>query len=238
MSIFPVTNLTLSVFFIGPYPDKTVEQVKLARESTPVDSVRDTVPDENQVMPFVKSSPIWKAIESFDIFRIMPQNPHFRPLVKCKEEYREGFAIGNMVTFSSLVEKISSLHFDDPRQVFDSILESLLDLEKYGFNVTILRGRVNELLSIKQRQAQFEGESKDAESKIVEHTHEKSKLEDEADCIEKTLIELKEKHSLIKAEIGAKERDIASLQLSVDAINESIKNARSDFEKAALVPLT
>ncbi|KAM5558410.1 DUF724 domain-containing protein 6-like [Rosa sericea] len=216
---------------------KTVEQVKLARDSTPVDSVSDTVPDENQIMPFVKSSPIWKAIESFDVFRIMPQNPHFRPLVKCKEEYREGFAIGNMVTFSSLVEKISSLHFDDPIQVFDSILESLFDLEKYGFNVTVLRGRVNELLSIKQRQGQFEGESKDAESKIVEQTQEKSKLEDEADCIEKKIIELKEKHASIQAEIGAKERDIASLQLSVDAINESIKNTHSDFEKAALVPL-
>ncbi|XP_062002904.1 DUF724 domain-containing protein 6-like isoform X3 [Rosa rugosa] len=216
---------------------KTVEQVKLARDSTPVDSVSDTVPDENQIMPFVKSSPIWKAIESFDVFRIMPQNPHFRPLVKCKEEYREGFAIGNMVTFSSLVEKISSLHFDDPIQVFDSILESLFDLEKYGFNVTVLRGRVNELLSIKQRQGQFEGESKDAESKIVEQTQEKSKLEDEADCIEKKIIELKEKHASIQAEIGAKERDIASLQLSLDAINESIKNTRSDFEKAALVQL-
>ncbi|XP_050367438.1 DUF724 domain-containing protein 3-like isoform X2 [Argentina anserina] len=210
---------------------KTVEQVKLARDSTPVSS------EENQIMPFVKSSPIWKAIESFDVFKNMPQSPHFRPLIKCKEEYREGFAIGNMVTFSSLVEKISSLHFDDPTQVFDSILESLLDLEKYGFNVTILRGRVNELLSIKQRQVQFEGESKDAESKIVEQTHEKSRLEDEADCIEKRIIELKEKHTLIKADIGAKERDIVSLQLCAGAFNESIKNARSDFEKVALSPL-
>ncbi|XP_004288549.1 PREDICTED: uncharacterized protein LOC101309389 isoform X2 [Fragaria vesca subsp. vesca] len=217
---------------------KTVEQVRHARDSTPVDSVNDSVPpDENQIMPFVKSSPIWKAIESFDVFRIMPQNPHFRPLVKCKEEYREGFAIGNMVTFSSLVDKISSLHFDDPTQVFDSILESLLDLEKYGFNVTILRGRVNELLSIKQRQVQFEGKSKDAESKIVKQTHEKSKLEVEADSIKKRITELQEKHALIKAAIGSKERDIASLQSSADAINESIKNARSDFEKTTLLPL-
>ncbi|KAK9904575.1 hypothetical protein M0R45_000597 [Rubus argutus] len=191
--------------------NKSVEQVKLARESTPVDSVSDTVPDEDQIMPFVKSSPIWKAIESFDVFRIMPQNPHFRPLVKCKEEYHR-FSIA----FWSLFLTWKSM---------DLMLLSYV-------------GRVNELLSIKQRQAQFEGESKDAENKIVENTHEKSKLEDEADCIEKTLIELKEKHSLIKAEIGAKERDIASLQLSVDAINERIKNARSDFEMAALVPLT
>lgn len=237
MTVFLVTILTLSAFSVGPYPGKTVEQVRHARDSTPVDSVNDSVPDENQIMPFVKSSPIWKAIESFDVFRIMPQNPHFRPLVKCKEEYREGFAIGNMVTFSSLVDKISSLHFDDPTQVFDSILESLLDLEKYGFNVTILRGRVNELLSIKQRQVQFEGKSKDAESKIVKQTHEKSKLEVEADSIQKRIIELQEKHALIKAAIGSKERDIASLQLSADAINESIKNARSDFEKTTLLPL-
>ncbi|BFG23819.1 hypothetical protein CerSpe_100920 [Prunus speciosa] len=220
-------------------PDGNVrEPVEVARrESLAVDAVSGSGQDEKGGLPFVKSSPVWKAIETLEVFRMIPQTPHFRPLGQCKEEYREGSAIGNMITFSRLVEKISRLQFDEPKDVFNSILESLLDLEKYGFNVTVLRERLNNLLSVKDRQGQFQVESKDAESKIREHSHEKTKLVEEADCIAKKIIELEEKHASVKLEVGAKDLEIARLQKLVDAMSETIQSARSDFEKLASAPL-
>lgn len=234
-----VVNLTVSVLFIGSSPDGNVrEPVEVARrESLAVDAVSGSGQDEKGGLPFVKSSPVWKAIETLEVFRMIPQSPHFRPLSQCKEEYREGSAIGNMITFSRLAEKISRLHFDEPKDDFNSILESLLDLEKYGFNVTVLRERVNHLLSVKDRQGQFQVQSKDAESKIREHSHEKTKLVEEADCIEKKIIELKEKHASVKLEVGAKDLEIVRLQKLVDAMSETIQSARSDFEKLASAPL-
>ncbi|ONI14772.1 hypothetical protein PRUPE_3G007100 [Prunus persica] len=214
------------------------EPVEVARrESLAVDAVSGSGQDEKGGLPFVKSSPVWKAIETLEVFRMIPQSPHFRPLGQCKEEYREGSAIGNMITFSRLAEKISRLHFDEPKDVFNSILESLLDLEKYGFNVTVLRERVNLLLSVKERQGQFQVESKDAESKIREHSHEKTKLVEEADCLAKKIIELEEKQASVKLQVGAKDLEIARLQKLVDAMSETIQSARSDFEKLASAPL-
>ncbi|KAM1061272.1 hypothetical protein ACFX2I_025712 [Malus domestica] len=227
-----------------PSPDANVNQhndrqepVEVASESPAVDAISGSGPYEEQGLPFVKSSPVWKTIETLEVFRLFPQNPHFRPLVECKEEYREGSAIGNMITFSSLTDKISRLQFDDHQSVFDSILESLVDLENYGFNVTILRRRVNDLLSVKDKQGRFQVESRDAEQKIMEHSREKNKLVEEADYIAKKIIELQDKHASIKSEVEAKEHVIARLRMSFDAMNEGIQSARSDFEKLALAPM-
>ncbi|CAN6569880.1 unnamed protein product [Malus baccata var. baccata] len=213
------------------------EPVEVASESPAVDAISGSGPYEEQGLPFVKSSPVWKTIETLEVFRLFPQNPHFRPLVECKEEYREGSAIGNMITFSSLADKISRLQFDDHQSVFDSILESLVDLENYGFNVTILRRRVNDLLSVKDKQGRFQVESRDAEQKIMEHSREKNKLVEEADYIAKKIIELQDKQASIKSEVEAKEHVIARLRMSFDAMNEGIQSARSDFEKLALAPM-
>ncbi|KAK8556149.1 hypothetical protein V6N12_002562 [Hibiscus sabdariffa] len=39
----------------------------------------DNEPEEDQGLPFVKSLEIWKAVESMEIFKVMPQRPHFQP---------------------------------------------------------------------------------------------------------------------------------------------------------------
>ncbi|XP_040930513.1 DUF724 domain-containing protein 2 isoform X4 [Gossypium hirsutum] len=98
-------------------------------ESHAIDATGRSPLDSDQSLPFVKKSPIWRTIESLDVFQIVPQKPHFQPLAESREEFREGSAIGIMVTFASLFDKISMLHFDDPRNTFDSISEGLDDLE-------------------------------------------------------------------------------------------------------------
>lgn len=193
--------------------------------------------EENKRLPFVKSSPVWKMIDTMDVFRMIPQNPHFQPLGECKEEHREGMAIGNMVTFSGLVDKIYKLQFDDPESIFHSACETLVELEKHGFDVTVLRGRVLELLSIKNKQGEFQRESKDAENKIMEQTSQKAKLAEEIDDIAKKIRELQEKLALIKSEMEGKEREITRLQLHVNAVNQRTFSARLDFDKLAAAPL-
>lgn len=200
------------------------------------DTTGDSALDENRSLPFVKSSPLWKTIESMEIFKALPQNPHFRPLVKCTEAYREGLAIGNMVTFSSLVEKISKLQFGDLRSIFDSYLEGLRDLEKQGFDVTLLRSRINEMISFKDREARILNESKDAEGKILHFDREKAEMAEEIANISKKIIELQEKRASIESEMENKIHEIAGLQMHADAIKEDIQSNRINFEKLAAAP--
>lgn len=191
---------------------------------------------ENGVLPFVKKSPVWQTIECLEVFQIVPQHPHFRPLSDTKESYREGTAIGIMVTFAGLFEKISGLKFDDPRSVFDGTLESLLDLEKHGFDVTMLRGRLNELLSIRESQGEIIEELKDVDKKITEETQEKTQLDEEMEEIRNKIRELEEQLELKKVMKEEKDHEIARLKVRSDAINELVDVARLDFEKLAATP--
>ncbi|KAJ6319991.1 hypothetical protein OIU78_015394 [Salix suchowensis] len=212
------------------------ERQAVAVESCAIDAKGNDTLVENQSVPFAKRSSVWKTIESMEVFRAIPQKVHFHPLTECKEEFREGSAIGIMVTFASLFDKISSLQLDDCRSILESTLESLLDLEKHGFDITVPRGRLNELLSIKDGQGEVLDESKDTEGKLAVHNDEKRKLEEKMNDIEKKITELQEDLALTKAKMEVKNLDTPKLQSHADAINERIKNARDHFRKVASAP--
>ncbi|XP_021911527.1 DUF724 domain-containing protein 6-like [Carica papaya] len=194
------------------------------------------VSNEHQTLSFVKQSPIWETIESMEIFQLLPQRPHFRPLSKSKEEYREGSAIGIMVTFAGLFEKISMLQLEDSKSVFYSILESLLDLEKHGFDVTVPRNRVNELLSIKDGEGQLLDESKEAEKEIEVHTNKITEFDEEMEDIRKKINELENQHAVLKSKKEAENLVIGRLRLQVDDLNKQTENAKSEFREAATAP--
>ncbi|XP_048136481.1 DUF724 domain-containing protein 3-like isoform X2 [Rhodamnia argentea] len=186
---------------------------------------------------FVKTSPVWKMIESMEIFQTTPQNPHFSPLWACKEGYREGAAIGITATFASLTDKISNLLFDDPRCRFDSCLETLCDMEKHGFEVTAMRRRVNELLAIKEKLEQFQDGLKDAELEIADMERKEREISEEMEEIDKKMTELREKYAALKSEKERKDVEIAQLRMSLQGNNEQILSVRLEFEKlAALLP--
>lgn len=192
--------------------------------------------DVNHGLPFVKSSPIWKSLEALEVFQRMPQNPHFRPLENCKEESREGLAIGNMVTFSNLTQKAAGLRFDDPRSTFSNCLEALMELETHGFNIKPVQRRIDELLSIKDQQERLKTKTKELESQIMDHTHEKTKFDQEIYEIDKTMIELQEKRAVALLNKESKDSEIATLLSSVDTMKESIQSGRQDFERLATTP--
>ncbi|KAH9609093.1 hypothetical protein KSS87_004459 [Heliosperma pusillum] len=199
-------------------------------DETPIQSTA-IVPCEIQELPFAKNSLVWGVIESLEVLKRFPQKPHFFPLFNNKEECREGLAIGSMVTFTSLAEKVSRARFDDPKSLLDGYLEALVDLEELGFNVVPVRELLHKLISIKTRCEQTENTCKEMESQIKERTQEKLKMEDEIAELEKKIKELKEKQALAMSKKEGKDTELTMLQLSMDAVKGSLDGAQQEFDK-------
>ncbi|KAJ8748697.1 hypothetical protein K2173_008142 [Erythroxylum novogranatense] len=229
----------LSMWFGGmhtPVSRDSDRQLDVSMEGSANDTKSSSMPESNMCLSFVKKSSIWKTIEDMEPFQIFPQKPHFHPLAECREEYREGSAIGIMVTFTSLFERISSLQFDDPRNIFESAMETLLDLERHGFDVAMLKGRVSYLLSIKESQGELLNESTDTDRQIREHTAEKQILLENINCIEKKITELQEELVASKSKAEAKDIEISKLRSQLEATNDQISTARYDFRSIAAAP--
>ncbi|EXC57185.1 hypothetical protein L484_000735 [Morus notabilis] len=165
-------------------------------------------------LPFVKSSPIWQIIESMDVFSQLPQTPHFRPLVKCKETKREGIAIGKMITFASSIEKVSELKEDDSGESFDSVIEELVKLEEFGFDI-----KASNL-------EKLQDESKVVETQITECKGGRNKIDGEVDEIIKKIKILEEKRSMPMSESMERGSKFSKLLLEAAAINEDILTTR------------
>ncbi|XP_039068758.1 DUF724 domain-containing protein 7-like [Hibiscus syriacus] len=182
----------------------------------------DNEREGGQGLPFVKSLEIWKAVESMEIFKVMPQNPHFQPLVKSKEILREGLAVAHMLNFASLVQKTSALTVVDPRNLFTTILDVLPEFETLGFDVKAVRGRTSELLKIKDRRGHPQ-----------QHSDELTKINEEIGANQKTMRELEEKQALLLQRKKSKIAEIASLKLYADYTTKDLQNFEADFESSA-----
>lgn len=211
-------------------------QKSIVMQSLVDDVLGGIVRYKDQSLPFVKNTPIWKAIESMEAFQKMPQNPHFRTLDSCKESSREGLAIGYMVTFASVVEKTSKLQFDDPRSIIEENLETLLELESHGFDVNKPRNRLTGLLLMKDKLEEFDDQKKKPKSLITEANHGNSKLRETIDKIDNQMRKLHEERALA---LSAKEKNdslIASLESTVEGINGGIRSVQLEFEALVAAP--
>ncbi|XP_065853631.1 DUF724 domain-containing protein 8-like [Euphorbia lathyris] len=135
--------------------------------------------------PFVKSLYMWNHIDALEIFRILPQKPHFSFLSDSNKEIREGSAFGLMLTFASVAEKVTKLQIDDPRSRFDSYVEALAMLEVTGFDAKVMADRVNELLVLKEQHEQLDNRSKRYQTSVADSDARKAKLEQEIAAIDK-----------------------------------------------------
>ncbi|KAJ1692831.1 hypothetical protein LUZ63_009529 [Rhynchospora breviuscula] len=102
------------------------------------------------VLPFEKTSPIWKSLETtLKVFSHIPQRPHFKTLESECKETREGTAIGMMVNYSNLAESIHSLSTHTEVTVFEEKFACLRSLEDNGFIVDPITSRLQFLFEIK-----------------------------------------------------------------------------------------
>ncbi|KAL7149619.1 hypothetical protein ABFS83_05G053500 [Erythranthe nasuta] len=187
---------------------------------------------ESQVLPFVKNTVLWTTIESMEAFQKAPQRPHFKPLEQVKESSREGLAIGYMVTFCGVVERALGLRFDSPKSATDDILETIVDLEMHGFDVKVVRDRVNWLLSVKDNEEKLEVESKKLNDEIAEHDREKSKIGEEINEIKEEISKLQDKLSRAVSATEKEDCEIALLRARIKENEESISKGRREFEDA------
>jgi DNA polymerase II large subunit len=104
-----------------------------------------------------------------EVFKTVPQSPHFSPLlVESREDSREMSAVGMMLTFFGLLDEVKALQHNDPISFFISLTNSFAELEKHGFNVKAPQSRINKLLSLRDRQSKKTEELKDAEKVTAE----------------------------------------------------------------------
>lgn len=201
------------------------DEIPIQSESTAI------LPVEEHDLPFVKDSVIWKMIENMEVLKRIPQKPHFHPLYNCKEECREGLAIGSMVTFTSLVERISKACFNDPKSHLDGYLEALVDLEELGFNVAPVRENLNTMISIKNRFEQAQNASREIESQIMERNLEKSTINVELEDVDEKIAKLMETRALILSKKESKDAEMTLLQTSIDSIKGTLESPEKEFEK-------
>ncbi|KAK4482128.1 hypothetical protein RD792_009267 [Penstemon davidsonii] len=196
--------------------------------------VKDSVePSEKQGLPFVKNTSLWKTIESMEVFKKIPQKPHFEPLKSFTETSREGLAIGYMVTYSSIVEKASKLQLSDAEGIPSEILEIVADLERHGFDVSFIRDRITRYLAVKGKQRKLVDEANELQSQILVQNSDKSRIEEEIREINEQMQKFKEKLSLAELAKEMKDSEIDVLQAKLLETEESIKNLKLEFGEAA-----
>ncbi|KAK2665510.1 hypothetical protein Ddye_004084 [Dipteronia dyeriana] len=204
----------------------------------------DSMPYENRSLRLLESSSsIRSSIQSMEVFRLMPQKPHFRPLNECNEIIREGLAIAQWFTFAKVVEQTSELQVDASRSLFDSIVECLSELESHGFDVKAVRSRLLELQTMKECQEQLQTKLENFKREIVERTHKETKIKAEIDAAAKELKVLEEKVDAVEEKktrlvsmIKENDSTIAKLKSSDDLVNEEIWKAAQNFDSLAGSP--
>lgn len=186
--------------------------------------ISDSMDANNQRLPFVKSCPVWKIIESMEIFQKTPQKPHFSPLANCNEDVREGLAIAHMVNFSGMMDRISKIRLSDPRSNIDRSLETLAELKLHGFDVREAEVLLKGLLSKKNRMDELQLEYKNVETQIRKSNGEKVECEVEMNEIRLKMKELAEKLAVVTTMNEMKKQEICTLQSQLEAIRKNINS--------------
>ncbi|CAH2079239.1 unnamed protein product [Thlaspi arvense] len=179
--------------------------------------------DTAMVLPFAKKSPIWKTYETMEVFKRVPQSPHFSPLLKTKGDFREGSAIGMMATFTGLLEKLRDLETDVSVSQLDSLRDSFTELEKHGFDVTRPLSRIKKLLALKDRQLNILEEQKGLDKERMDDEYSKMRKAGQ-EVSEKEVKMLEVKHKILelqKQEAALRERKETAKE-EKDAANKNI----------------
>ncbi|WOK98906.1 hypothetical protein Cni_G07618 [Canna indica] len=194
-------------------------------------------------LPFPKISSMWESIESMEVFKVMPQQPHFGPLEQYSMEFREGMAIGLMISFANLVSNIQQLHIDDGQATLKERLRALGPLEANGFDVKFLRSRLHELLEIQASRGQCETRKASLEEKILEKKHDNERLDSCITALDKAIMELKqnlssfyERKDEILVQKSSNDEQISKLQNDMHEADKMYNSTIESFDATLTAP--
>lgn len=143
-------------------------------------------------VPFVKRSPAWRLMDVMDVFKEVPQQPHFHPLRQYLPALREEMALGLLVTFASSVEDIRKSSIGDSTASLQEKIATLRHLEENGFSVQFLRSRLIKLLRIKSDHSNYIAEKEHLKALLLEKTTSLSQIDERLEKKEQTIAELEE----------------------------------------------
>ncbi|KAL9305776.1 DUF724 domain-containing protein 2 [Arabidopsis thaliana] len=223
--------------------DRTPNVVKNSASNAEENHAKHTI----MVLPFAKKSPVWKTYESLEVFKSVSHSLHFSPLFETKQDFREGYAIGMMVTYFGLLEKFKDLEADVPVSQLNSLKDSFSELEKHGFNVTTPLSRIDKLLALKDRQLYIMEELKGFDKEM---TNEFSKAKQEFDDMEQKILEVKHKIiELQRQEAALKEqkeaekeqkdaawKKICQMESCAKDLNVELEDVEFEFETILSAP--
>jgi hypothetical protein len=184
-------------------------------------------------VPFVKCSPAWPIINAMDVFKKVPQQPHFHPLRQFMHGLREGMALGLMVSFANSVEAISKSSMADSIASFDEKIATLRLLKENGFNVEFLQRSLIRLLKIKHDHISYLTEKDQLKAQLLEKTTSLSQIDEQLDKKKQTIAKLEEELERARCEAQkiAKEKECGDEELSrLNAANSSIDEACAGAE--------
>jgi len=239
ISLFETSGSSVQPSEAGSEEDNNVVLSAAGEQSAKralIEKVEDSLPEQSP-LPFEKHSSMWEPIESMKVFYAMPQRPHFRPLEQYCKSFREGIAIGLMLTFSNVANSVGKLEIADPRHKFDGVLKSLLQLEVHGFDVQRVRARLVELLRMKDNQDRLADERAALKRLIVKEERVKELLNLEIESTEKTSKGSDQSISHLyqgKSDTFKRKRESDSkldrLEMDSRRIEDALLSARHDFE--------
>lgn len=192
--------------------------------------------DVEPKLPFVKSSPVWKFLESTEVFKNSPQNPHFLPLLNHRDKVREGMAIGYMVNFSGLIGEIYKLQEDNSKEYIDDVLERLDEFEKLGFNVEVFEDRLKGMQAMRVELEKLKDELKGVRGKIEECADEMTKVDGKVGEIDSEMEKLKRKREALMSESAEKQSKMVKLTSEAVVMDVSYSCIWESLRGLVIVP--
>lgn len=188
------------------------------------------------VLPFEKHSPIWKVVESMEVFKAVKQSPHFSPLLDRRETLREGLALGVMVNYSWLLERVKDLQIHVLKSTLETLKEGFFEQEKYGFDVTAPLSRIDMLLSLKDKHENTFEKLEDKEKEMAEGVIKKQKIEEDLRDVEGKILDLQSQKAVLNEKNVASGKEIVQMQLCASALEKKIEEVEHEFHSIVSAP--
>ncbi|KAJ1288641.1 hypothetical protein BS78_02G103500 [Paspalum vaginatum] len=189
-------------------------------------------------VPFVKRSPVWGMIDAMDVFKKLPQQPHFSPLMKYSPGLREGMALGLMVTFADSVVGISNSSIADPSESFGDKISTLKCLEDNGFDVQFLRYSLTKLQQVKSNHTIRLTEKEELNAQVSEKATSMSQIVEQLDKKEQTVARLegelgraRSEAQMMAEEKESKNKELSELEAARSRADEACGDAELQFQR-------
>ncbi|XP_010460298.1 PREDICTED: DUF724 domain-containing protein 3-like isoform X2 [Camelina sativa] len=203
-------------------------------------------------VPFPKLMPFWDKYETEEVYKTLPQNPHFSPLVDAIEnaQDREMLAVGMILTFYDMLKEVKNLPPNVSSSQLRSIRSYFAKVEKHGFDVAAPLSLIDKALSLQDgREKKVEKREcldKKIEAKKTETRNfreELGKFEEELVEFKRKIMELETQKALAKEEMEAvKEKEEAAdkmideMRSCVETIDQEIADGEVEFITSLLAP--